>query len=399
MRIVPLFLLALTALSPAVALAEVPERTFWAETFAGETLLDVTALSEGERASVEQMADKYPDEGKGAPRIPADEPLLLPRFRVGERYAVITAKGTYGLGIVGFAATRGASEAHLLVYLDKLPKGAGKEGLAVPEAWLPQDFRPKLTPLKAVALPKPIGAKLLAQALAGLSAEEKALLGKRKPTTGDLKAYTARMPSDIRWIVTCAKKLSLTEVFSGMIYVSASGVTHDGGSWAAESECRGLRFDQAIGLERSLQGKFAGVGTSCDRVFEKSGMIALGIEKLRGVCSFLDRAEDVVATSRKQQDSALGSSHRRAKQMQDRGFYLADPPILLDLVATRSGLTGQGPEFLRRGMDGGDDQSHGSGKAEETIHGEGGCGCEGNISTCGVQSKSSSSGNIGLDRC
>lgn len=225
MRVVPLFLLALTVLSPAVALAEVPERTYWAETFAGETLLDVTALSEGERASVEQMADKYPDEGMGAPRIPADEPLLLPRFRVGERYAVITAKGTYGLGIVGFAATRGASEAHLLVYLDKLPKGAGKEGLAVPEAWLPQDFRPKLTPLKAVALPKPIGAKLLAQAVAGLSAEEKAVLGKRKPTTGDLKAYTARMPSDIRWIVTCAKKLSLTEVFSGMIYVSATGET------------------------------------------------------------------------------------------------------------------------------------------------------------------------------
>jgi hypothetical protein len=225
MRYIPLFLLVLIPVLPSSALAEVPERTFWAETSDGQTLLDVTALSEGERASVEQMADKYPDEGKGAPRIPADEPLLLPRFRVGERYAVITAKGTYGLGIVGFAATRGASEAHLLVYLEKLPKGAGKEGLAVPEAWLPQDFRPKLTPLKAVPLPKPIAAKLLDKALAGLSAEEKTGLGRRKPATSDLKAYTARMPSGVRWIVTCAKKLSLTEVFSGMVYVSATGET------------------------------------------------------------------------------------------------------------------------------------------------------------------------------
>lgn len=122
-------LLLVGGASPAAA--ELPD-VYWAELGPTRSLVDIIDLPAAEGEAVGALVEQHGTffEGPYGP-VPADDPRVPSRFRVGQTLAVVTERGVVELKIVGFGAAGGASESHFFVVLEGLPSHAGLRGLVL----------------------------------------------------------------------------------------------------------------------------------------------------------------------------------------------------------------------------------------------------------------------------
>ena len=222
MRRLVLSLLAMLLASPATAEETLP-LLYWAEASGKETVIDVTVFENEESGAVAKLAERYPGDGAKVTLIPHDEPLLPERFKVGQRYLVITTGGPVTISLRDFDAFMGAGETHLRLHLEPFPVKARSGGLAMPAESVKDPSRLKLRALRRERLPALALKAVIDAANAGLSDADKDKLGKRRIAAGDVRAWSGQFPAGLKWVVSVTRKLDVTEYVAGFELVGVDG--------------------------------------------------------------------------------------------------------------------------------------------------------------------------------
>ncbi|PKN56239.1 MAG: hypothetical protein CVU56_17090 [Deltaproteobacteria bacterium HGW-Deltaproteobacteria-14] len=137
---------------------------------------------------VERLIEKYPDDA----RIPASEALLPERLRKVDHWAIISDKGPELRKVAGISIRNGASETHLLYWL---------EGAEVSDALAVSQPQAKAGPLRAVKPERPskaVSARLMKDVLAALGASAREDLKKKRPGPEDIELVTMKSKDGAR---------------------------------------------------------------------------------------------------------------------------------------------------------------------------------------------------------
>ena len=136
----------------------------------------------------EQLFEKYPDDA----RIPAGEALFPEALRGVDHWTIITDKGPELRRVTGISIRAGASETHLLYWLDGAEVSAA---LAVSQ---PQDKAGPLRPVTPDRPSKAVSARLMKDVLAALRPTARKDLKKKRPGREDIELVTMKTKDGAR---------------------------------------------------------------------------------------------------------------------------------------------------------------------------------------------------------
>jgi len=190
------------AYAGSAAAADLPE-VYWAEVGATRSLVDIIDLPAAEGEAVGSLVEQHGTFFEGPyGAVPANDPRVPARFRLGQRLAVITERGVVTLKVQGFGAAGGASESHFFLVLDGSPRHAGLRGLVLPPEQVPAGVRlvPAAKGRRAGAVPPARLARARRNLLKALPAFERLRLG---PELSRTRAYAirGRFPGGARLLV------------------------------------------------------------------------------------------------------------------------------------------------------------------------------------------------------
>jgi len=207
---------------------EVLYPVFSASVEPGRTFLDVVQFTQPELRSVRRLAaeaDERSDDD-GWADVPADDPRIPQRFKLGTVFTVVTEAGRYTAEVTGFRTRHEVSADHLGVILGPAPeKLRAKWGEKAPRdglATVGTKTRLKLRRALAPRMPSSLARRVLAAAKASLSPGERGLLSGKPLGPKQLASARGRLGRAVR-LVSVTVPITDTDFASGLLLVDRTG--------------------------------------------------------------------------------------------------------------------------------------------------------------------------------